>query len=150
LQALPQDYFLLQPPLNPRDYGRARLVPSSVSDKVDSKTALFQMFTLWYTGYGDDTQKDDQVLSWYRAMVGRDFHQDREGHVDEFDTSLWTTRNDIKRAVQAAFRAQIHLSSIALQRLAILAIQSLQSAETMLSRTSTTLNDGLRVVATSR
>lgn len=144
LRALPTDEtFILQSPLNPRDYGRARLMTTPESSETD----LFQLFARWY----EEENDDEDINDWYQGLVGRELADEDYQHDDDVDTCLWTSQEDVRNAIRVAFRASHDtLPTIAQQRFAIMAIQWLQDVETMLQRSSVSVENGLRVVATSR
>jgi hypothetical protein len=145
LRALPTDTsFILQPPLNPRDYGRARLM--STPDE-SSDTDLFQLFARWY----EEENDDEDINDWYQDLVGRELANEDYQHDDDIDTCLWTSQEAVRSAIRTAFRAShATLPTISQQRFAIMAIQWLQDIETMIQRSSVSTENGLRVVATSR
>jgi hypothetical protein len=144
LRALPTETpFLLQPPLNPRDYGRARLMNTPES----SETGLFQLFARWY----EEENDDEDINDWYQDLVGRELAHEDYQHDGDIDTCLWTSQEAVRSAIRTAFRAShATLPTIAQQRFAIMAIQWLQDVEKMIQRSSVSTENGLRVVATSR
>lgn len=147
LQALPaQEHFMLQPPLNPRDFGRARLMTSATSVPKSSPKELFKLFTKWNQAEGDD---DDEILQWYQELAGEAL-EESDFHDDDLDNCLWTAHGVVLDAMRTAFRSESSLDTITRQRFAITAIQSLQDVESMLERSSVFAENGLRVVATSR
>ena len=179
LPAMDHSSLLLQPPLNPRDYGRARIVnlyPNSSSahnmeedDNNNNKQSLLHLFSRWQTldNKGNDDPKSERILqSWYRTVTGDDDwiptspedddDDDVEDVEEEPSLSVWTTHRQLHEVIRFAFDSSKQLNDpellVGYQRLAIVAIRSLQDQEFLHYRTSVSTNDqhGVRVVATSR
>lgn len=167
LQALPAETpFLLQPALNPRDYGRAKLVNSLSLEEDDD---ILRLFSRWLTtipapNVSDDDNEDEvevfQELAGKNAIVINDNDNNNSsknklwslvdgGATD--DVCAWTTREVIHRAVRTAFTSDIGRINVKQRhKYGFAASRFLQDLELMLERSSVSTQNGLRVVATSR
>lgn len=114
---------------------------------------LFKLFCRWHE---DDDDEEGVLHTWYRDLVGSDL-KDEEEQLDDIDldSCLWTSRKAILSAMRTAFMTSSKSSTLATtpipqqQKFAILAISALQDVELTQQRTSVSMEDGLRVVATS-
>lgn len=135
LKALPDHgEWLLQPPLHPRDYGRAKLVKTFSGDGGESLPDMLQIFQSWNSETNDSGDDDD------------------DGY-DERDKCVWITTDQLKTSIQEGFRAcKDGDSLIQRQRVAIEASQALIKQQEMFPLLSVSTNEenNLRVVATSR
>ena len=160
LQALPpQTPFLLQPALNPRDYGRAKLVSSLY---FEENKDILKLFSRWLnTIPGGGVSSDDEGDEVYQELVGTDAvnNDDDDDHTNPelwslvdgaTDICAWTTREAVQRAVRAAFASDIATTVKQRHTYAFAASRFLRDVEGMLERSSVSTQDGLRVVATSR
>jgi len=158
IQALPSHSFLLQTPINPRDYGRSRLLHSLkpgiiCDDQTDEikKKSLCKLFARWLlrNEMGIDDEDTGSVLVWYKDNTGQDFHED-EDH-DDFDMCSWTSQAMLLSFFRSSFRAKISgLPTMEKHRFAITAVKSLQDVAGLIDQSSTSTKFGMRVVATSR
>jgi len=114
-----------------------------------SDTDLFQLFARWY----EEDHDDEDINDWYQNLVGRELanedYQSSSSSGDDIDTSLWTSREAVRSAIQTAFRTPTSMATTTQQRFAILTIHWLQDVEQMIQRSSVSTEHGLRVVATS-
>jgi hypothetical protein len=132
------DSFPLQEPLNPRDYGQARLF-SMHTQGDDSSLNLYKLFATWH-------HDNPYIQTWYSAVS--DFEYDDE----EECFSLWASKAELKNAIRRAFCQSPSDDIVPMQGLAIDAIQNIQQQLRMQQRSSVSINveRGIRVVATSR
>jgi hypothetical protein len=157
LQALPtQTPFLLQPALNPRDYGRAKLVNSL---HFEESKDILKLFSRWLNTIPGSGVSDDEGDEVYQELVGKDAVNNDDDDTntelwslvdDATDICAWTTREAVQRAVRAAFASDIATNVKQRHTYAFAASRFLRDVESMLERSSVSTQDGLRVVATSR
>lgn len=124
-------------PLDPHDYGQARIfsMPTSSYSPMDD---IHQLFYDW----NDEAPFIDE---WFLSVF--DFHQEEK---QEY-TSLWVQKPALKQAIRFAFCASSGTLVVPMQRLAIEAIKSLQEQQDIQRRTSVSLDveRGVRVIAMS-
>jgi len=135
--------FPLQQPLNPRDYGQARLftMPTSSDKTLD----IYKLFVNWH----DD---NPDLSTWYCSVSEMPYTDDEDE--EEECTSLWASKAELKTAIRRAFRKAPKQEefTVPMQRLAMDAILNIQEQARMQQRSSVSIDAerGVRVVATSR
>lgn len=156
LQVLPSNSFLLQTPLNPQDYGRARLIHSLSPKAAGSQLAngyeihaLCKLFARWLLADENSREEEASILMWYKDTIGQELHNDRDH--DDFDMCSWSSREILLSSLRTCFRAKkstVHKK----EKLgfAIKASLYLQNVARMQEKSTTSIKDGIRVVATSR
>lgn len=159
-----RDEFLLQPLLNPTDWGHAERFRASpmAEDNVESIICLriFAFVHQLQQEQEDDMQTNSNILSlWYQDMVKQAQDKDLSEKSSSMgsDQSLWVTRQQLQQAIQYAFRQSSVLDSDALtipylHQVCLEVIQRLQQQYDLQHHTSISWDDRscLRVVATSR
>jgi uncharacterized protein affecting Mg2+/Co2+ transport len=134
------DYGIpLLKPLDPHDYGQARIfsMPSSHDEDV------FRLFKKW-------NNEAPFIEEWFQSVSSCE-----EEPIEYEYTSLWINKHELKQAIRLAFRTSTDTTLVVvvpMQRLAIDAVQSLQSQKDIQKRTSISfhVNERIRVIATSR
>ena len=137
------DAFPLQEPLNPRDYGQARLF--SMQTQGDSTLDIYKFFANWH-------QDDPYIPTWYTAVSSFEYN-DSDHEEETHSSSLWASKAELKHAIRQAFRkSPTSQDIVAMQKLAIYAFQDIQQQQRMQQRGSVSIDveRGVRVVATSR
>ena len=135
------DDFPLQQPLNPRDYGQARLF--SMPSSLDKTQDIYKLFVNWH----DD---NPIIYTWFNAVADEPFDEDEDSDC----TSLWASQVELKHAIRQAFAKTPTNDDlvIPMQRLAMNAIQNVQQQYSAQQQSSVSIDTerGVRVVATSR
>lgn len=154
------DEMLLQPPVNHRDYGTARVLSSDSamywSEKKDQKENNKNLlsFYSWWTQYLNESFYNDRIDDKISSMLGPHDDDIVESLLNKF---LYVSKNDLQKTARSSF----HLFDcdenitkqdiIDLQRFAIEALKLTESQKDMWYRTSISedFEKGLRVIATS-
>lgn len=155
-----RDGILLQPAVNHRDYGTARVLKSIRSiywsmnkDKKENEKQLLSFFS-WWTQYQNDTFYNDLIDDKISEMLDSKDDDIVESLLNKF---LYITSKDLKDAAKSSFqlfRCTPDLTKkdiLSLQRFAIESIKLFQNQKAMWNRTSIEedFTKGLRVIATS-
>jgi hypothetical protein len=178
IRALPAQHIFLQPPLNPNEsYGKAEHIPNSKAFN-STRDDIFRLLCSWnsHNTFGPaDTaligkNTNDPWWNWYMSLVSQssnnynsnysDYNDDDDDDDDDEKNEMcgWTNRDTLHQAVRFAFdfgkQLLLHDTEkekiVQYQTFAIRAIRSLEQVRHMHQLSSISIQDGLRVVATSR
>lgn len=143
IQQLPND-FLLQRPLKSRDYGRALIHSPSSHQGHD---AILNTFRCWH---GANDWYDSITMNPMNTTNEESQQQQRQRQQQATDASspspsCWTTRVQLREAVQLAFRT----APATMQRYAVQAFQDVVEQLSLWKASSVSGTHGIRIVALS-
>lgn len=172
------DYILLQPPLNHRDYGQARMLDSKDAIIWRDTKVLKDDDEIWKkilrfckTWTKKEDEVEDKVIGDFDKLFGISQANEENGKegsgVDANDDdvlvpeefTLYVPHFDLKRALRHGFHSHINIENeltkkqlLDMQRFAIDSIKLLEDQRKMWERTSISIDKerGIRVIATSR
>lgn len=160
-----QDHFLLQPPLNHRDYGSAQFLKSSEcthwcdqslpfqSDSMRQEDARLEILSFfnWWVQNNNETFENEIVDDYVMDEINP------EALANLLVKNVFVSYDDMRETVRQAFRMfakdSVEKSDILeLQRFAIESSRILQDQKELWERTSVSVDRerGLRIIATSR
>lgn len=166
------DYMLLQPPLNHRDYGQARVLNSTKSllwrdekihrhDEEDVCKKILTFFKTWAQPVDTETKKEvgnfDELFGISNSKDKDE--QDEDGDSPMPELSLYVSKHDLNKAIHKGFMDSkkekgglTKRNVLDLQRFAIDSIKLLEDQRRMWDRTSISIDKGrgIRVIAVSR
>ena len=176
LETKKNDSILLQPPLNHRDYGQARIIDTkkcmlwrkndtSLQEiyNYDEYEKKILAFARYWTHQVDDSQSDNKVVGDFDELFGissndeEDTSDDDESYLS--DLSIHASQLDLKNALHKGFGAPENEGSellkkdvLDMQRFAIDSINFFEEQRKMWERTSISIDEerGVRVIAVSK
>lgn len=139
-----QDPILLQQELKAPDWGHHSIFTPPSPTMVEE---LYRLFYVYNDPTDDAAFAPTSIDDWYFNVVGKVSDEDMPPMTT---FTCWTSPEQLRYAIRAAFRLNYDLDAPILHKWAIRAIQILQEQRTMWTSSSVATAEGIRVTATSR